>query len=376
MESPARIHLTPPHDSASPWRGWRRRLVFAAGCLLFFLGVSPSGFGQAIDAQVQERLAQLVQDALWPSGPDPLPTNATTTPAPDRAVVVEKMFREASALAPERLDLRFGIASTLLGQATQTNVVFEAKLQEVLATYEDIAALDPHGFMAPLLHVAYSLGVGGNEASAGMARALQRYHPERADEYLRKFQRLEEILQQPPPEEPSPTMPPTACHAIIILGAGLEAGGVMKPKLIERLQRGLWLALLYPQAPVLVTGGNAREGQTESYAMSGWLQRQGIPRERVWIEDQARDTVGNALLSCRLLEKHGITHATLVSSASHLQRSLALFEEAAAQRGLAITFATFAAPDRPDTDANRSRLAIYRDVLRTSGLWLYPGMQR
>lgn len=375
MESQRRTHALPERERPSRCHRRGRRWWVIAYLLLLDGGLS-TAFAQSIDAPAQERISQLIQNALWPSGPDPRPTNALGTPAPDRSVLVEAMFREASALAPERLDLRFGIASTLLGQATQTNVVFDAKILEVLATYEDIAALDPRGFMAPLLHIAYSHGLGGNAASAGMLRALRRYHPERAETYLRKFQRLEEILQQPPPEEPNTAMPPTACHAIIVLGAGLEAGGVMKPKLIERLQRGLWLALLYPQAPLLVTGGNAREGQTEAYAMSTWLQRLGIPRDRIWVEDQARDTVGNALFSCRLLETHGITHATLVSSASHLQRSLALFEEAAAQRGLTVTFATLAAPDRPDTDADHARLAIYRDLLRTSGLWLYPGMQR
>jgi len=136
------------------------------------------------------------------------------------------------------------------------------------------------------------------------------------------------------------------------------------------------LAKLYPEAPIVVTGGNAKAGVTEAYRMGLWFLNEGISTNRLYIEDQARDTVGNAIRSCAILQNLGVTHVTLVTSASHLHRALADFEEAALDRGLKAKFFHLVAKDRPDLDQNRERVAIYRDVLRTSGIWAYPGIQR
>ena len=61
--------------------------------------------------------------------------------------VVEESFKKASSLDPNRLDLRFSVASTQ---------IIQRKIPEALKTYEDIIKLDQNNFDARILHAGYS----------------------------------------------------------------------------------------------------------------------------------------------------------------------------------------------------------------------------
>lgn len=52
----------------------------------------------------------------------------------------------------------------------------------------------------------------------------------------------------------------------------------------------------------------------------------GVPSRCIVIEDQAKNTVENALLCLPLLQKDHIHHITLVTSDYHMPRSRLLFE--------------------------------------------------
>jgi hypothetical protein len=333
----------------------------------------------SVDAETQEKVAHLLQTVIqdyW-NGSDA--QKATGTNNAPNYTNVEAAFRLASKLMPDRLDLRFGIASSLVLQAIQTNgPQLEAKVKDALHVYQEIHALDTNGFDAPLLYAAYTRTLGHTNASETTLNALIAVHPERTREYLQRFCRIDRILQTPTNLIPRRTMPRDQFHAIVILGAGLETNGVMKTKLEGRLSQGLKLARLYPHAPIIVTGGNQKSGVTEAYTMSQWLMQRGIPRKRLFLEDQAKDTVGNAIFSSAILKRLRVTHVTLVTSSSHIRRGLADLEEACLQRGLLLHYDTLAAQTKGDTplDPQQERIGIYRDVLRISGLWSFPGLQR
>jgi vancomycin permeability regulator SanA len=364
--------------------GIRRQYGALFVWLAFYASLSGAvaGVGEAatpvVSAKTQERVAELIQNVLGTYRTESALTNDPFNSATVTYTNIEANFREASRLMPNRLDLRFGIASALLGQATQTNAPFEARMKSALKVYQEIHALDTNGFQAALLYATYTRALGETNASESTLAELMAVHPQRTRAYQEKFRRLDKILQLTPQEKPSKTMSLGRDHAIVVLGAGLETNGTMKVKLFDRLQQGLLLARHYPEAPIIVTGGNAKTGITEAYAMSLWLMNEGIGTNRIHLEDQARDTVGNAIRSCKLLEKLGITQVTLVTSASHVRRALANFEEAAVTQGLSLVFAHLAAKDElgVELDEPRERLAIYRDVMRTSGIWAYPGIQR
>src|SRR5204862_4574003 len=134
---------------------------------------------------------------------------------------------------------------------------------------------------------------------------------------------IEHVVQAVPKLKLLRSMPNNNHHAIVILGAGLETNGTIKTKLISRLQQGLKLARIYPNAPMVLTGGNQKRGVTEAYIMSQWYLKRGISRKRLFLEDQARDTVENAWFSSAILQRLGVSHVTLVTSFSHMRRGLA-----------------------------------------------------
>jgi uncharacterized SAM-binding protein YcdF (DUF218 family) len=356
--------------------GLHRLWLLLAVALWSAIAVADDLGSHGISASAQERIAQLIQDALGPYRTDAESGSSATNGTAQHLRSVEASFREASRLMPARLDLRFGIASALILQAIQTNSQFDLNISNALAVYQEIRAMDTNGFEAPILYAAYSRAIGDENASDEAIRGLLAVHPQRTHEYLERFRRVEAILQMIPDEEPQKGLPTDRCHAIVVLGAALETNATVKAKLAGRLRQGLKVARVYPEAPLILTGGNQKSGITEAYVMSLWLKSEGVSSARLYLEDQARDTLGNALYSSAILERLGVTHVTLVTSANHIRRGLADLEEACLQRGLQLSYATLAAAGESEFDPLRERLAIYRDAMRASGLWAFPGIQR
>lgn len=118
---------------------------------------------------------------------------------------------------------------------------------------------------------------------------------------------------------------------IVTLGFQLDqTTGEMQQELIDRLNVTLASAKKYPNAYIVVTGGGtspAAPENTEGGEMAKWLKEHGIKEERIIVEDRAPTTVGNATYTFELLKKKPeIKSIAMISSASHIQRSVAIFE--------------------------------------------------
>lgn len=109
--------------------------------------------------------------------------------------------------------------------------------------------------------------------------------------------------------------------AIVILGYGLHPNGTMRPVLRRRVMMGLTVAQFFPQSPIIVTGGNPRNGVTEAAAMRRMLLMLGFPDHRIIVEDRANSTVQNARFSVPLAEQAGATGIILVTSSTHQGRA-------------------------------------------------------
>jgi uncharacterized SAM-binding protein YcdF (DUF218 family) len=116
--------------------------------------------------------------------------------------------------------------------------------------------------------------------------------------------------------------------AIVILGYGLNADGSMQTILRRRVLTGLTVAQFFPQSPVIVTGGNPRNGVTEAAAMRQMLVMLGFPASRILVEDKANSTVQNARFSVPLAKKAGTTGIILVTSSTHQDRADGNFVDA------------------------------------------------
>ncbi|PZR89874.1 MAG: hypothetical protein DI537_20150 [Stutzerimonas stutzeri] len=283
--------------------------------------------------------------------------------------VVEKAFAEAAALAPDRLDFRFAVASTQ---------IIQKKLTEARASYRDILARDPRSFEAQAWLAALAR-VDGDEAGSALAEgAMAALDRAKAEAYRSRFARAETIMA----EKPALDIPKAGGRVtIVILGFALAKDGTAQKPLLDRLEVGLKAAQAYPNARIMVTGGQPQAGLTEGDVMMKWLVEKSIDRDRILIEDKSKDTVGNMLNVANLLKRHHADSVVLVTSASHMRRSRVLLEDALRQYELGAPVLPVSALDFPSVEeaaklTKDERLVVYRDLLRVSGFWAYPGLQQ
>ena len=117
---------------------------------------------------------------------------------------------------------------------------------------------------------------------------------------------------------------------IIVLGFQLNPDGTMKEELIGRLETALACAKQYPNAYLLCTGGSTAQsnGISEAAAMGAWLMENGIPEERLLLEERSLTTTENAQYCCELLRYNypEVTSIALVSSDYHIPWAAVLFQ--------------------------------------------------
>ena len=116
--------------------------------------------------------------------------------------------------------------------------------------------------------------------------------------------------------------------AIVILGYGLNPDGTMRAILRRRVMTGLTVAQSFPQSPIIVTGGNPQNGNTEAGQMRKMLLLLGFPDNRIIVEDKANSTVQNAQFSVPLAKEAGTSGIILVTSTTHQGRADGDFADA------------------------------------------------
>jgi len=116
---------------------------------------------------------------------------------------------------------------------------------------------------------------------------------------------------------------------IVVMGFGLNPDGSMREELEDRLVVALTSALKYPNAYVLVTGGQtgAVDGVTEAGQMSAWLQKKGLEKSRILEDHQSLSTTANAVNCYKLLTKSypQVDSIAVVTSDYHIAQSCAMF---------------------------------------------------
>jgi uncharacterized SAM-binding protein YcdF (DUF218 family) len=130
--------------------------------------------------------------------------------------------------------------------------------------------------------------------------------------------------------------------AIVVLGGYLRtAGGARRYSEFMEAADRLWMgSMLYRagKAPtVLLTGGNVDflgyRGTPEAVAAKQLLEQWGVPADAILVEPQSQNTHENAAFSKPILSARGARQLLLVTSAFHMQRSVAIFR----QEGMQVT---------------------------------------
>ena len=85
--------------------------------------------------------------------------------------------------------------------------------------------------------------------------------------------------------------------AIIILGKGISQDGTLPDIARQHVQMGVDLYSVGP-APIIISGAcglfERQPARTEASAMREHAMELGIPAERIIVEEESRDTFGNA----------------------------------------------------------------------------------
>lgn len=97
------------------------------------------------------------------------------------------------------------------------------------------------------------------------------------------------------------------------------------------------------RAPLIVLSGGALEGNISDTAnMARSLERAGVPAEAILQETESQSTLENAVLTQQTLQKLNLDRILLVTSALHMPRAMAAFNNTA----IAVTAAPLAAQIR------------------------------
>ncbi len=160
-------------------------------------------------------------------------------------------------------------------------------------------------------------------------------------QFLVAFTSLGYVLIQPLENRfPMPQTPPETVRAIVVLGGATLArpstarGVVELNQAGDRLVAGLWLARTYPEARIILSGGEGfLMGETESEAetMRRFFVNFGIAEERLVLEGESRNTAENASFTRDMLGE-GEGELILVTSAFHMPRSVGIYR----QEGVAV----------------------------------------
>ncbi|MBM4838450.1 YdcF family protein [Vibrio parahaemolyticus] len=310
---------------------------------------------------------QLLNDAVEAfKSPARISHAGFTAKMPSNMEMVTDRLLEAYQLEPYRTDLLISAANAQIYNKN-VNRAIELFEQALAVAPDDV---DLHAYLAVWQRFK------GNQAESDQhMTTLAKLNAGKVADIKRIFDTVDRILATPLKEKADKGKLDDK-GAIVTLGYALNPDGSMHQILVERLETTLAMAKANPDAIIILTGGVPKNHKTEGKLMADWLIEKGVSRDRIIEENYATSTVDNALFSSYALARHNIKHATIISSASHVRRGQTLFEIASWQTGpQGITFDTVSYPDKPLKDLTKASdselLGIYRDALRTYGMWSY-----
>ncbi|MFH4513319.1 ElyC/SanA/YdcF family protein [Vibrio alginolyticus] len=306
---------------------------------------------------------QLLNDAVQAfKSPARISHAGFTAKMPSNMEIVTDRLLEAYKLEPYRTDLLISAANAQIYNKNADRAI-ELFEQALSVAPDDV---DLHAYLA-----VWQRFEGNQAESAKHMATLTKLNAGKAVDIQRIFDTVDRVLATPLKEKADKGKLDDK-GAIVTLGYALNPDGSMHQILVERLETTLAMAKANPDALIVLTGGVPKNHKTEGKLMADWLIEKGISKDRIIEENYATSTVGNALFSSYALARH----ATIISSASHVRRGQTLFEIASWQTGpQGITFDTVSYPDKPLKDLAKASdgelLGIYRDALRTYGMWSY-----
>lgn len=128
-------------------------------------------------------------------------------------------------------------------------------------------------------------------------------------------------------------MPSYRCDALVVLGRGTDADGSLPVLARQRVERAAEL-FAWEVAPRIIFSGRCSlmaeqtPPCTEGAAMADYAASLGLPRRALLVEEESRDTIGNAYFVLRrYLEPNDWNSIRVVTSDFHIQRTAWVFQK-------------------------------------------------
>ena len=116
---------------------------------------------------------------------------------------------------------------------------------------------------------------------------------------------------------------------IVVLGGGMLPDETPAPATLARAEAAADLVRSHPDAAIICSGSHGvgrKPRRSEAASMADLIVEHGVDRERIFLEDQSRDTIGNAVyVADRYLGAIPPRRIFLVTSPFHLERSVETF---------------------------------------------------
>lgn len=121
---------------------------------------------------------------------------------------------------------------------------------------------------------------------------------------------------------------------VVVLGAGTGIGvdllgrleAISAGQTLYNIDRAYQVIKNTPDIPILLSGGVTGSFGSEAQAMANYLYDKGVSN-RIFLENRSLDTDENALYAAEILSQMNVKHILLITQASHMWRSKALFEK-------------------------------------------------
>ncbi|HEU0154752.1 MAG TPA: YdcF family protein [Stellaceae bacterium] len=136
---------------------------------------------------------------------------------------------------------------------------------------------------------------------------------------------------------PRPAALPPRLDGILVLGGAVDPrlsqsfGETVFNGSVARVLSATALARRHPEAKLVLIGGEGSvfpSGYPEARATLGFVLDQGIPRDRVILEERSRNTYENAVFAKALVQPKPGQNWLLITSAFHMPRAVASFRAA------------------------------------------------
>jgi uncharacterized SAM-binding protein YcdF (DUF218 family) len=125
-------------------------------------------------------------------------------------------------------------------------------------------------------------------------------------------------------------------NLIVVLGGGTEP--MLDPRPMtevngagDRILYAFKLYQQYPNAKLLLSGGDIdfldQSSSTPASDTADLLKLMGVPETSIILQNQSQNTYEDALYSCEKIKADGYQNVVLVTSATHMPRSVKLFEK-------------------------------------------------